>query len=615
MKQSILLIGLFWLFSIGIHAQDGYEYLKLEDMAGFEPQAGNWQVVGDVVVDPRVDPHATHEPQPKKKKKRGKQEEAPEPIRVTSGTGVLINLPTEEQKDNLLTSWQHGDLILELEVMMPPGSNSGIFLQGRYEIQLFDSYGVRLPQFSDIGGIYRNWEQDIQKSYMGKAPLLNAAKAPGLWQSLKIDFKAPRFDEAGNKIANARIQEVVLNGMVIHKNVELPTYTGGQISKQEAPMGPLLIQGDHGAVAFRNIRYKKMKEGQAKLGPLQYEVRRGRFESEKQFFEEGEVVASGETNTLTYEVADEPQHFGVSFTGKLTVPDDALHTFRLHLGCVGVLKINGEVVAEGYNYAEGSVALSAGAHDFQLIYSHFQAWRGKRLGVQVATANSYWQDLHAFSSFPPGGSATAPILVEPGSEPRLVRAFARHPDVDGLLTHAVGVGTPEGVHFLYDQTAGSPVSMWRGGFVDATPMWHDRGNATFNPQGLVQYLSAAPSIAIKGQAKSEVITKGYQLDPATGLPTFNLEVGGVAVQDQLKPEDGSALAREIIFPEGVLAEVQAATASQIEALGAGLYAVGDKQYFISVPAGMQSEVRSLGPDQQALVITAPAQKISYLLIW
>lgn len=615
LKHLKLVACLSCFFVCTLHAQDdGYVRLSLNDLSDFKPQKGNWQIVKDVVMDPTVKPHHAAESTTRKNKKKKKSEELPAPIRTVPGTGVLINLPSDTQKDNILTTWEHGDLVLELEVMLPPGSNSGIFLQGRYEIQLFDSYGVTLPQFSDIGGIYRNWEQDIQKSYMGKAPLLNAAKAPGLWQTMKIDFKAPRFDDQGNKIANARIQEVVLNGVVIHKNVELPTYTGGQISKVEAPMGPLLIQGDHGAVAFRNIRYKKMKEGQVQLSDLQYEVRSGRFESEKEFAE-GNIVASGQAKSLTYEVADGPQQFGVRFTGKLTVPQEDRYAFQLFLGCVGVLKIDGKLVAEGYDNASGEVQLSAGTHEFELLYSHFQSWRSKRLGLLVATANTHWQDLHAFSSFPPGGGAVAPILVDPGSKPRLLRAFAHHPEVSGVLTHTVGVGNPQGVHFLYDQNTGTPVCAWRGGFVDATPMWHDRGNATFKPRGLTQYLSPKPSIKLVGQQNPrEISSKGYKIDPESGQPAFSLEVDGVSLEDKITPGEDGRLIRQVSAPEGQQIQVDAAVSAQIKEVSRGLYAIGDAQYYIEVPKGMQSELRTMG-DQKVLVVSSTSETVSYSLIW
>jgi hypothetical protein len=85
------------------------------------------------------------------------------------------------------------------------------------------------------------------------APRQNASRAPGLWQHLKISFQAPRFDRDGNKTEPAKMLRVELNGVLVHENVELSGPTRGGIGDEKAT-GPLRIQGDHGAVAFRNIK-------------------------------------------------------------------------------------------------------------------------------------------------------------------------------------------------------------------------------------------------------------------------------------------------------------------------------------------------------------------------
>jgi hypothetical protein len=91
----------------------------------------------------------------------------------------------------------------------------------------------------------------------GVAPRSNAARRSGEWQTLDIVFQAPRFDKQGKKTANARFVKVVLNGQVIHEDVEVecPTGNAWRLSKEVAS-GPLLLQGDHGPVAFRNVRVR-----------------------------------------------------------------------------------------------------------------------------------------------------------------------------------------------------------------------------------------------------------------------------------------------------------------------------------------------------------------------
>lgn len=115
---------------------------------------------------------------------------------------------------------------------------------GEYEIQVLDSYGKPDDQLTqgDLGAIYS-----------AAAPKKNVAKKPGEWQKFLIDFQAPKFD-GEKKIANARFIKVVLNGSVLHENVEVKGPTPGGLTGKEAATGPLMFQGDHGPVAYRNIK-------------------------------------------------------------------------------------------------------------------------------------------------------------------------------------------------------------------------------------------------------------------------------------------------------------------------------------------------------------------------
>lgn len=177
-----------------------------------------------------------------------------DPARFTIATDgkldILVNGPTGKTC-NLYTEAEFGDCEAHIEFCVPRGSNSGIYFMGSYEIQVFDSYGKSDVTFSDCGGIYARWIND--QNVEGHAPRVNASRAPGEWQTFDVVFRAPRFDAAGNITAKPRFEKVLHNGQLVHENVELNGFTRAALIEKPAPRGPIMLQGDHGPVAYRNI--------------------------------------------------------------------------------------------------------------------------------------------------------------------------------------------------------------------------------------------------------------------------------------------------------------------------------------------------------------------------
>ena len=168
----------------------------------------------------------------------------PKKLTVVKSDNSAIELAnTKKGGIDIYTEQKFGDCIVELEVMIPKGSNSGIYLMGQYEVQVADSYGKKSIKDSAMGGIFG-----------AAAPKINAAKKPGEWQKLLIKFKAPRFENR-KKIAPAEFVKVELNGEVIHQNVKIEKGpNSGALKNGEFAEGPLMLQGGMGAVAYRNIR-------------------------------------------------------------------------------------------------------------------------------------------------------------------------------------------------------------------------------------------------------------------------------------------------------------------------------------------------------------------------
>jgi hypothetical protein len=127
--------------------------------------------------------------------------------------------------------------------------NSGVYMQGRYEIQVLDSYGLK-GEDNECGGIYKV-----------AAPAVNMCAPPGQWQTYDIQFKAPRFDAGGKKLEDAELS-VLHNGVTIHNGLRIPGPTGGSLDQEVNTPGGIMLQ-DHGnLVQYRNIWLVERKENQ-----------------------------------------------------------------------------------------------------------------------------------------------------------------------------------------------------------------------------------------------------------------------------------------------------------------------------------------------------------------
>lgn len=212
------------------------EIFSGKDLSGWTDKTGDWQVVGEVPLNPE-----------------NPKQFAPQP-----GTGVMVN-GKQGRDTNIFTKAKHGDVEARIEFNVPLGSNSGVYFQSRYEVQVFDSYGVKAPESSDCGGIYKRYNEKEGFGFEGHAPRVNASRPPGEWQTFDVIFRAPRFDKNGKKIEDAKFVKVVHNGKVVQENVTTSGPTRAAAFEDEQPLAPLMIQGDHGPVAYRNIRIKPIK--------------------------------------------------------------------------------------------------------------------------------------------------------------------------------------------------------------------------------------------------------------------------------------------------------------------------------------------------------------------
>ena len=184
-----------------------------------------------------------------------------------------------------------------------------------------------------------------------------------------------------------------------------------------------------------------------------------------------------------------------------------------------------------------------------------------------------------------------PILVHAQTN-TILRSFMDIPERIRVV-HAASVGHTQQVHYTYDLDHGNLVQVWRGGFLDATPMWHNRGNGTSSVLGSPIYFGK-PQLALAKLASTDAVwpqdttgtgfkPKGYTLD-SEELPTFNYQLYGAVVNDATKPLlAGNGFTRTIQVnnaPEGLY--LQLAKATTIEEQGSGVYVIDDKSWFLKL---------------------------------
>ena len=143
-------------------------------------------------------------------------------------------LQSTKSGSNLATDQKFDDFKLHLEFRVPKGSNSGVYLRGRYELQIEDSAGLE-PSSHHLGGVY---------GFI--APSQNVARPAGEWQTMDVSLVG-------------RMITYELNGTSIICNREIPGITGGALDSHEGAAGPILLQGDHKAIEYRNIRITPAK--------------------------------------------------------------------------------------------------------------------------------------------------------------------------------------------------------------------------------------------------------------------------------------------------------------------------------------------------------------------
>ena len=193
-------------------------------------------------------------------------------------------------------------------------------------------------------------------------------------------------------------------------------------------------------------------------------------------------------------------------------------------------------------------------------------------------------------------------------------------------THTIGVGEPTGINYVFDLKAGNLLCVWRGQFVDATPMWNDRGDGSFRPLGAAEFTFRGQPLAyLKSETEmfpseyneADFRTKGYVINEATGRPEFVYHYKGLEVTSMVNPDaEGKMLNHEIKLKD------RGSESNLMYKLGEGKsitptpggFAIDDKRYFIKVGGNVKTKIRTVGGVQELMAVFE-GTSLKYSIIW
>ncbi len=477
-------------------------------------------------------------------------------LTTEAGAGIWLGAaPTEA----LLTDWTHRGLRLRFSFLCLEGSELILGLTPDIALHLH-AHDAALPP---SGSVY------VQGELTQEAPAGMAA-GPGLWQTLTLRYQPPVVAEDGELLLTASLQEVSLNGSILFSELPLagtfadPAPVSWQVSRgqaaikdlgyrlaQETPEQTAQILRNRPTIMLPQLRYQ-YAEGEHNRVPAL-----GSFQAEK---------SGAVQQFFPSDLETRPNNYAIWYEGTFTTSIDATYQFATVSDDGSVLYVDGEKVVDndgkhGMEEKIGEIFLEKGPH--QLSLGYYQGGGGGGLEVYYGSEHFGLEPLNSPVELAKTADATPDTRayeLDPAEEVILQRGFVAYPAFDpedpaNRQTHAMAVGDPAEVHYVFDMESGSLLQTWRGGFIDLRNMWDNRGQAQtalplaapLNPASRTNWAwleSPAEAWPDTVQDEGTYQFEQYELD-AEGRPTFTYRWGPTLVTDQVQPDENGNLTRQL----------------------------------------------------------------------
>ncbi|MGD8177414.1 family 16 glycoside hydrolase [Marinimicrobium sp. ARAG 43.8] len=391
----------------------------------------------------------------------------------------------ETEAEPLLSQQSLGDSIVSLEVWLAEDASAGLYLQGRYEIVLAPSDGNAKNEVSDMGALAPRWSEHREpQAYAGVIPSSNAAKAAGEWQTVEIRFRAPRYNEAGQKTDSALFLEVTVNGETVQRNTIATGFTRGSINAWETSSGPLMLKVHKGPVAVRNVSV-----AHADFGSVTLPTESGGDTNEKEL---QDFVALGEktfkalgcsschaVNEGEASVRAGPNLFGLfqnPARDRLVKEGDSDTRFTL--------KADRSYLHHSVREPDTEIAIGeSGSNDGEAFMPIMPAYSQDTLkDSELDAIGAYLTTLNPLSVQGPvvqlvaeGGPEAYDPLADGLQRLVLDEAEVQRGPMQGTSGRAIHVGLPNGVNYSFDPRVLGVVKLWQGGFLNMEGELRNRG--------------------------------------------------------------------------------------------------------------------------------------------
>ncbi|MEQ9101795.1 MAG: PA14 domain-containing protein [Imperialibacter sp.] len=566
--------------------------VALSDLSGFTDIGKDWAIAGEVLA-------------------------VPNGFEAKAGSGNLVK--SGNDSGQISSGIKHTDLELEFSFVLSDGADLKIVLLEQYPLIVAEFANGQQTEKSG-GGIPVRIDSTQRTA-------VNALKMPGLWQTVRISFKAPRFGSDGQKTKNAVFSEVYLNGFLIQSGVEVKEAIFSP-DNEESTSGSFIFTAANNSVALKDIKYKSFGLEKLILSDLEYSLYQGIWDKLPDFTTMTPAKTGKVDELSIVGLADGNDHYGVIFKGNLSVPNSGDYLFETLIDDGGDLIIDGKVVVHndgepGFGAGKGLITLEKGTHTFQSSY-YQDVWSSMLMiyyeGPEISR--------QSFGVNPYGGSGRKPepMVVESETEPRLVRSFLEYKNT--RKTHPISVVTNEKINYSYDLLNGSLVKGWKGAYADASEMWRGRGepqllkplnfSIDFSDQVPVARL-VAPGDKWPLEAQEGFKVLGYDINEG-GYPVIRYEMNELKIEDTARPSDDlQGITREITFENpgsNGLNWFQIASGESIYQLSNGWYCV-DGSYYIIV--GEKADINVVNRFDKELLVQLPGTSdkstLTYSIAW